>query len=136
MKKISFYEEAHVFVAAIRLFGFTKKGSPGHADICEITGINIDRVSYIAAKLRDEGVIDIVEGAFENTRFIITDHLKIEDFPRETADAKMADEIDKFKKTSKSALEDKVKAFTEEKKKKEKDLFAEIQNKFKKELEK
>ncbi len=136
MKKISFYDEAHIFVAAVRLFGFIKKGSPGHSDICELTGMNIDKVSYIAAKLRDEGIIDIVDGAFDSTVFLISDHVKIESLPREVSSNKMAEEISNFTENSKSALEDKVKAFTEEKKKKEKELFEDIQNKLKKELEK
>lgn len=135
MKKISFYDEAHIFVAAVRLFEFNKSGSPGYSDISEITGMHSDRVSYIATRLRDAEIIDIVEGAFNNC-FIIKNHLNIEDLPREVPVNKMADEINRFKESSKNELEEKVKAFTDEKKKKEKELFEEIQNKFKKELEK
>lgn len=135
MKKISFYDEAHIFVAAVRLFEFSKSGSPGYSDICEITGMHSDRVSYIATKLRDAEIIDIVEGAFSNC-FVIADHLKIEDLPRDVPVNKMADEISRFKESAKNELEEKVKAYTNEKKKKEKELFEEIQNKFKKELEK
>lgn len=135
MKKISFYDEAHIFVAAVRLFEFNKSGSPDYSDISEVTGMHTDRVSYIATKLRDAEIIDIVEGPFSNC-FVIKDHLNIEDLPREVPVNKMADEINRFKESSKNELEEKVKAFTDEKKKKEKELFEEIQNKFKKELEK
>lgn len=135
MKKLSFYDEAHIFVAALRLFEFTKSGAPGYSDIGDITGMNTDRVSYLAARLRDAEIIDIVEGAFSNC-LIIKDHLKIEELPREIPVNKMADEINRFKESSKNELEEKVRVFTEEKKKKEQQLFEEIQNKFKKELEK
>ncbi len=70
MKKISFYEEAHIFLSAIRIFNFQENGIPTHADISTITGMNIDRVSYIASKLRDEEIIDMVEGAFDKVDWV------------------------------------------------------------------
>ncbi|MBU0992505.1 MAG: helix-turn-helix domain-containing protein [Proteobacteria bacterium] len=136
MKKTSFYDEAHVFLAAIRLFDFKNNAIPTHADISNLTGMSMDRVSHIASKLRDLGVIEMVEGAFEKTGFMISDHLKVEELPRETPKISLADELTRFKEKSKSALEDKVKAFTEEKKKKEQQLFDDLQKKFQEELKK
>ena len=136
MKKISLYDEAHIFLSAIRIFDFQKGGIPTHADISQLTGMNIDRVSYIASKLRDEGIIEMVEGAFEKAGFTISDHLKVETLPKETEKGGMADEISKFQEKSKSDLEDKVKAFAEEKKKKEQQLFEDIEKKFKDEMNK
>jgi len=136
VKKISFYDEAHVFLSAIRLFEFKKSGIPTHSDISELTEMNIDRVSYLATKLRDHGIIDMVEGAFEKAGFTITDHLKIEELSRETEKSGMAEEITKFKEKSKSELEDKVKAFAEEQKKKDQQLFEDLEKRFKEEINK
>lgn len=136
MKKKSFYDEAHVFMAAIRLFDYKNSSIPTHADISTLTGMNIDKVSHIATRLREAGIIEMVEGAFEKTGFTIADHLKAEDLPRETQKSGMADEISKFQEKSKNELEDKVKAFAEEKKKKEQKLFDDLQKKLKEEMQK
>ncbi len=131
MEKISFYEEAHLAVAAVRIFEFRNKKSPSYEDLAELLGVNVEWVSRICAKLREKGIIDINTGPFESTRVIVKDHTVIETLPRETEQGGMADEIKKFQEKSRNALTEKVKAAAEEKKQKEKKLFEELEKKLK-----
>ncbi len=136
MKKLSLYDEAHIIVAAIRLFEYKNSASPEIFDITELTGMNKDKVSFLTNRLIDEKIIDGVKGAFGKTNFLINDYTLIETLPREVKESKMEDEIKKFKEKSKNAFENKAKAFAEEKKKKEKQLFDDLTKKFKEEMNK
>ncbi|MFA6010075.1 MAG: hypothetical protein WC799_08825 [Desulfobacteraceae bacterium] len=134
MVKMSLYEEAHVLVAAIRVFEFKKRMTPSLKDLSELLGMNIDRVTKISNDIKSLGIVDMVAGPFESVNLVIVDHMKIEEISREIKETKMEDEIRKFQEKSKNAYEDKVKAFTLETKKKEKELFEALQKKLKEEV--
>ena len=136
MVKMSLYEEAHVLVAAIRVFEFKKRVTPSLKDLSELLGMNIDRVTKISNDIKVMGIVDMVAGPFESVNLVIADHLKIEEISREIKETKMEDEIRKFQEKSKNAYEDKVKAFALESKKKEKELFDALQKKLKEEVAK
>jgi hypothetical protein len=136
MGKMSLYDEAQVLVAAIRVLEYRKSTTPSLKDISDILGMNIDRVTRISNDLRTLGILNMVDGPFETVNLVVADHLKIEEISREVKTTNMEDEIRKFQEKSKNAYVDKVKAFKEESKKKEKALFEALQKKLKDEVKK
>ena len=77
------------------------------------------------------GIINVVEGAF-GTRLFVQDHLKIEDIPKDKKEDKLEKALKQFK-DSKKDFSKKIESFQAQKAKKQKDLFAELDKKLKKE---
>ena len=75
-----------------------------------------------------------MEGSY-GTRLFVRDHLKIEDIPRGATDSGFEDELKKFQDTRK-AFTRKIKDFQAQQKQKQENLFAEMEKKLKKELDK
>ena len=131
-KKI--YDQCHLFVAAIRIIEFKNSTPPSLRQICDTLSISAEHASMLCRKLEDVGALEVVEGAF-GTRLVITDHLKIEEISKTDDDSSLAKELKKFKET-RSKLSEKVESIKTEQQKKQQDLFAELQKKFKEGLKK
>ena len=80
------------------------------------------------------GIINIVEGAF-GTRLFVQDHLKIEEIPIDKKEDKLEEVLKKFKDNKKD-FSKKIESFQAQRAKKQKDLFAELNKKLKKESNK
>lgn len=80
------------------------------------------------------GILDVVEGAF-GTRLFVQDHLKIEDIPKDKKEDKLGEELKKFKDSRKNFSKE-IESFKAQKAKKQKDLFAELDKRLKKESNK
>ena len=76
------------------------------------------------------GIIDVVEGAYEN-HFFIKDHLKIEEIPKGKKEDKFEDALKKFKDSRKDFSKE-IESFQAKQAKKQKALFAELEEKLKK----
>ena len=74
------YEQAHLVVAALRLWVHREGRQPTVEDLSNSTGFSLDAAQYICKRLEELGAIAIIEGAFEN-RINIKDHLMIEEIP-------------------------------------------------------
>ena len=133
-KQIDFYHEAHLFVAAIRIFEHLNLRPPSVDELCRTINFSIERGNFISHKLEDLGIIGAVAGSY-GARLYVSDHLKIEDIPRGEAGAKMADELKKFQDSQK-AFSQKIETMQAEQKQKKKDRFADMEKKLKEELEK
>jgi hypothetical protein len=133
-KRIDFYNEAHLWVAAIRIFEHLNSRPPNVDELCRTIKFSIERGNFICRKLQDLGIIAAVEGSF-GARWYLSDPLKIEDIPRGEPESKMVDELKKFRDTQK-AFSQKMETMQAEQKKKKKDLYADMEKKLKEELEK
>ena len=135
MNRLTPYDEAQALVAAVRVHEFTKKASPSFKEVAEILGMTTDWVSRVCFELTEKGIVDVVEGPFQTTCIVIEDHLAVESLPRKVRENRMEEELKKFKEKTAGLYEQKVKAIQEEQKKKEQDLYNDIADKFKRELD-
>ncbi|HSQ86777.1 MAG TPA: hypothetical protein VLM43_18855 [Desulfobacterales bacterium] len=124
------YSNAHLVVAAIRIFTHKNSKNPSLNEICATLSFSLEQGNLICKKLKDLGIIDVVEGAFENHLFI-KDHLKIEEIPRDKKEDKLEEALKKFK-DSKKDFSKKIESFQVKQAEKQKALFAELEEKLKK----
>jgi hypothetical protein len=130
MQNSDLYSNAHLLVAVIRIFTHKNSKHPSMNEICKTLSFSLEQGNLICKKLKDLGIIDVVEGAFENHLFI-KDHLKIEEIPRDKKEDKFEDALKKFK-DSKKDFSKKIESFQAKQAEKQKALFAELEEKLKK----
>jgi DNA-binding Lrp family transcriptional regulator len=128
------YSSAHLFVSAVRVLEHQNNTPATLEDISRILKISIERSHYLGRKLKEMGIIDEVQVSY-GTRLFIKDHLKIEDIPREDDGGKLEAELRKFKESQKE-LSHKIETIQAKQAEKKKNLFAEMEKKLKKELNK
>jgi hypothetical protein len=128
------YTQAHLVVAAIRVFEHNSSRPPNIEELCRTIKFSIEKGSFICRKLEELNIIEAVEGSY-GTRLFVCDHLKIEDIPRGEPDGGFEDELKKFQDDRK-AFTRKMKTFQAQQKQKQEDLFAEMEKKLKQELDK
>jgi hypothetical protein len=133
-KQIDFYSEAHLLVAAIRIFEHLNSRPPDVDELCRTIKFSIEKVNFICRKLENLGIIEAVEGSY-GARWYIGDHRKIEDIPRGEPESKLEAELKKFQETQK-AFSQKMETLQAQQKRKKKDRFADMEKKLKEELEK
>ena len=133
-KNKDFYTDAHLFVSAIRVCEHQHHTPPTVEDICRILSMSIEHSSYICRKLKQMGIIDVVEGSFGN-RLFVRDFLKIEEIPRGENESKLEEELKKFRESQKG-LSQKIESIQAQQAEKKKNLFAEMEKKLKQELDK
>jgi hypothetical protein len=130
MQYSDLYSNAHLVVAAIRIFTYKNSKNPSLNEICATLSFSLEQGNLICKKLKDLGIIDVVEGAFEDHLFI-KDHLKIEEIPRDKKEDKLEEALKKFK-DSKKDFSKKIESFQAKQAEKQKALFAELEEKLKK----
>lgn len=133
-KKTDLYSQAHLLVAAIRVYEHLNSRPPTVEDACRTIGFSAEQGHFICRKLQDLEIIRAVEGSY-GTRLFINDHLKIEELPRCEPESKLEDDLKKFQDNQK-AFSRKIESFQTQQKQKKRDLFAEMEKKLKEELEK
>ena len=134
MKEKNFYTVAHLIVATIRVLDHQKPVPPSADDICEALSFSLEQGNLVCKKLDETGIIEIVKGAF-GTRLFVRDHLKIEDIPKDEKVSTIQEEIEKFQSTKKD-FKEKIESYQAEKAERQKNLFAELEDKLKKNLDK
>jgi len=133
-KKTNLYSQAHLMVAAIRVYEHLNSRPPTVDDVCRVINFSVEQGYFICRKLQEIDIIKAVEGSY-GTRLFINDHLKLEDLPRGEPENKLEDDLKKFQDTQK-AFSRKIESFQAQQKQKKKNLFAEMEKKLKEELEK
>ena len=133
-KQIDFYNEAHIFVAAIRIFEHLNSRPPSVDELCRTINFSIERGNFISRKLEALDILEAVRGSY-GARLYVSDHLRIEDIPRGEPGSKMEDEVKKFQDSQK-AFSQKMETLQAEQKQKRKDRFADMEKKLKEEREK
>jgi len=129
-----FYMQAHLMVAAIRVFEHKNSRPPTIEELCQTIEFSVEKGNFICRKLEELEIVEAVEGSY-GTRLFVRDHLKIEDIPRGESENNFEEELKKFQDDRK-AISQKIETFQAEQKQKKKDLFAEMEKKLKKELDK
>ncbi len=130
MKQLGLYSDAHLVVAAIRILEHRKSAPASVDDVCQSLSFSLEQGNYICRKLKDMGIIDVVEGAF-GTRLFIKNHLKIEEIPKAEKDSSLTEALKKFQ-DSKKDFTKKIESFQAQQTKKQQALFAELEKKMKK----
>lgn len=131
MKITDFYTEAHLMVAAIRILQHRNTIPPSIEDISKLTSFSLEQAGILCRRLIELNIIEMTEGGF-GTKLFVKNHLAIEDIPVEKKENRLDEELRKFK-NSKSGISQKIESIKAEQQKKQQDLFAAIEKKFKKE---
>ena len=129
------YSEAHLFVAAIRVLSHQKGSPPSVEDVCTVIGVSDEAGHRICRDLQKRRVIETLADPY-SIKLSVADHLELEKIPRqEEQHNNLSRELEKFlqekRKKEKSAAE-----IQTEMNKKKRDMLADIEAKFKKEMEK
>ena len=133
MQERDFYCNAHLFVAAIRIFEHQNTKPPAIDDVCRMLSFSPEQGNHICRKLKDIDVLNVVESAFGNKLFI-KDHIKIEEISRGETESQIEEELKKFQR-SKKDITDKIESIQAQHSQKKKDLFAELEKNLKKGLD-
>lgn len=129
------YTEAHLFAAAIRVLQHQAGCPPKLEDVCAMLGFSIEVGHTLCRRLEKLGIIETFADPF-SLKLAVANHLEIENLPRKAEEeSSLARELEKFQSEKKNA-DQKVAAIQAEMAKKRQDLFADIEAKFKKEMEK
>ncbi|MFZ5761202.1 MAG: hypothetical protein ACOY32_16435 [Thermodesulfobacteriota bacterium] len=128
------YEEAHLFVAAMRVCEYQKKQPPTVEDISLMLSISAEAGYTLCRKLKERGIVRTVEGAF-GWRLMLDDHRRIEEIPRGEKKNDLADHLAEFQRKQQEQSK-KVEAIQEELARKRTEKFAEMEARLKKELKK
>ncbi len=134
MQNSDFYSDAHLVVAAIRVLTHQNSTPPSMDEVCRIISFSLEQGNFICKKLKEIGIVDVVEGGF-GTRLFIKNHLKIEEIPRGKKEDKLGEALKEFQNSRKDFTQ-KIESFQAKQAKKQKDLFAELEEKLKKESDK
>ena len=129
------YTEAHIFVAAIRVLQHQGGCPPDLADVCKMLHVSEEVGHTLCRKLVKRGIIETFDDPF-TVKLAVANHLDIETLPKKVAEENnLAKELAKFQSEKKN-VDQKVAAIQAELAKKKQDIFADIEAKFKKEMEK
>ncbi|MBW2574175.1 MAG: hypothetical protein JRC88_01595 [Deltaproteobacteria bacterium] len=134
MQNSDFYSDAHLVVAAIRVLTHRNSTPPSMDEVCQIISFSLERGNLICKKLKEIGIVDVVEGGF-GTRFFIKNHLKIEEISRDKKEDKLGEALKEFQNSKKDFTRE-IESFQAKQAKKQKDLFVELEEKLKKESDK
>jgi hypothetical protein len=127
-----FYSMAHLVVAAIRVLEH-QSGQPATVEgVCRKLSFSLDRVGFVCHRLEKLGVIERPAGA-HGDRLFIKDHLRIEQIDRTETESQLDRELKRFQ-DSRSRLEEKINSLRKKQARQKKDLFADLENRLKKEL--
>lgn len=127
------YSDAHLFVSAIRVLEHRQSAPPSVEAVCELLTFSIEQGRRLCRKLCELGIVGTVPGAYED-RLVILDHRSLESIPREEQSDPLQQELEKFQRSQVDRAQ-KVEAIKAAQEEKKKSLFAEMEKKLKKELD-
>lgn len=134
MQNSDLYSHAHLIVAAIRVLSHQNAKPPSVDEVSQVLSFSLEQGNLICNKLKSMGIVDLVEGAF-GTGLFIKNHAKIEEIRRGEKEDKLETALKKFQDSKKNFTK-KIESIQAKQVKKQKDLFAEIEKKLKKESDK
>lgn len=105
MKSTDLYEQAHIFLAGIRVFEHLHGRPPALQGLSALLKISEEELSLLARKLEDRSIIRVVQ-AGSQIRYSIADHTGLEDLPRGQQSSQMQDEISQFQNKQQSRLKE------------------------------
>lgn len=128
-KTVTFYDEAHLFVAAVRVLTYQKGVPPSVEEVASLVSHSVEWGRSIGKRLKELGIIHIAEAQY-GAKVFIEDHLRLEASPREKRDTGLGAEVEAFKKRQ-EAFGKKIEGLQAEAEKRKKDLFAELERQLK-----
>lgn len=129
------YEEAHLYVAAIRVLQHQLGAPPSLENVCNLLEVSVESGHAVCRGLKKRGIVETAEDPF-SIKLSIADHLAIEEIgQKEQKQDSIADELARFQAKKKN-VDDKLAGIQAEIEKKKKDMFSDIEAKFKKEMDK
>ena len=134
MQPTDLHTTAHLFVAAVRVLDHQDGDPPSLEAVCRLLDVSEEKGSYLLNRLKELGIVATVKSGF-NDRIVVGDYLAIEDLPKEAEESRLEQELKKFKQ-GKDVMEEKVASIKAQQDQKKQDLFAEIEKKLKKKMEK
>ncbi|MCU0577548.1 MAG: hypothetical protein MUD15_12100 [Desulfobacterota bacterium] len=99
------YSQAHLFVAALRVFDHLHGQPPSLRGLSDLLRVSEEELSRISRKLEDQGIVGVILSGGD-ARFTIRDHAGIEALPRSAETPKMEEEVSQFKTRQESRLKD------------------------------
>jgi len=126
----SLYDDAHLFVAALRILEDKKGTPPSIKDICDLLGRSQEWGELVCRQLSSNKIIKEIQDPFA-IRIALGDHTALENLPREENEKGINSELEKFQQ-EKAALSSKVDAIQSELNKKKEDLFAKLNEQLRK----
>lgn len=126
------YSDGHLFVAAVRLLEHRHQAPPAIDQIAELLGFSTEQTGLICRRVQDEGIVRQVESAYGD-RWVVAEHLKLEELPRDAQTNQLDDQLKKYQ-AEKDKIALKVAAIKEQQAQKQKDLFADLEKKLKKDM--
>lgn len=132
--KVSLYDSAHLFIAAVRVLTHKEQSPPDIDQVCDMLGVSRERGGFICRRLEEIGALEAVPGAY-GLRLFVRDHLKLEDIPKEEAPDRLKDELSRFKAEQQKTAS-RIATLQADQKKKKKNLFEEMEKKLRAEIEK
>ncbi|MFH1102285.1 MAG: hypothetical protein V1714_00775 [Pseudomonadota bacterium] len=134
MKEKDLYTEAHLVVASIRILEHRNNAPPSVEAVSEMLFFSLEHANLICKKLNEIGIIQLVEGPF-GTRLFVQDHLSLESIPKVKAEDALKEALSTFQ-ASKKDYDREIESFKAKQVKKQKDLFAQWEQKLKDGLKK
>ena len=129
------YDEAHLFVAAVRILLHQKRSPPTIDDVCTLLNTSVEEGMSVCRALEKTKIIEMSQDPF-STRLTITNHLKIEELPRSSgAHDSLAKELEQFM-NKKQAFDKKVDEIKADIEKKRKEMHSGIEEKLRQEMKK
>ena len=132
METIKYYQNAHLFVAAVRVLEHQKSAPPLIEDICTLLSFSLEKTHFISKKLEEMGIVEAVKGGY-GTRLFIKDHLAIESIPKEGQESRLEEALKAFQ-SERDVYQKKVASIKADQEKKKQNLFADLEKKLKQDL--
>ena len=128
------YDEAHLFVAAIRILQHKKLCAPSIEDICSLLNISVESGHSLCRKYEKLGIVELFKDPF-SLKLTVAKHLEIEKLPKEAqSENSLARELEQFM-AKKTDLDKKVESIQAELEAKKKNMFKDIEEQFKKKMQ-
>lgn len=128
------YNEAHLFVAAIRILQHQQGILPSLEDVCTMIDISIESGHTIVRSLERLGIIEVLEDPY-SIKLSVADHLAIEKIEGQEEGNSLARELENFQ-AKKQNSEKKIADIQAQIDQKKKDMLSDLEAKFKKEMDK
>ncbi len=132
MNHANLYSSAHLIVAAIRILEHRNSSPPSVENVCDTLSVSLEQGNLLFRKLEELEIIEVVEGPY-GTRLFVRNHVMIEEIPKDSKKSGIEEAIKQFQNTKKDYTK-KIESFQAKQAEKQKNLFAELEKKMKKDL--
>jgi len=105
MKSTDLYDQAHVFLAGIRVLEHLYERPPTLQGLSELLKMSEEELSLLSRKLEDRTIIRVIHSGTQ-VRYSIADGAGVESLPRGQQSSQIKDEISRFQDKQQSRLKE------------------------------